>query len=409
MAGAPPGSSVGVGGSGVVGGLGGQVRGWLEGHVPGVRSENARWGCFWAGPGGWGGRVRWRGAGTAGAAVLTGLRGRATPSAVMAVDDPVPPPQRPVEPDRAWSYARTLKDPLVEELVDLYWHRPLAYALLRPWEHARWRPTPNQFTLGGGALGVLAAVVALAAPQCSPLWLLAAFLMFFANLLDCCDGMLARLTGQSSSRGMLLDGMIDFIVGVSFWLAMSIRTAPPNWGWWGVPAALSIVLSILIHTGLYDHMRIRFGVLANPPPTPRVVAEPPQPANTPYPVHRGLSTRFVEWFFRFAQAFYEVTYTNISRICIGVEPSSPRPDIDPAVARQILAGPMRMATHLGLGTHLVLMYGATALAVFDLHLPFYIALGTVVVGLNVWSVFTVLAWRRAEAVIANVARGEPQS
>lgn len=297
-----------------------------------------------------------------------------------------------------------MKDRATEELVDLYWHRPLAYwFLLRPWEHARWRPTPNQFTLGGGALGVLAAVVALAAPECSPLWLLAAFLLFFSDLLDCCDGMLARLTGQSSSRGMLLDGMIDFIVGVSFWLAMSIRTAPASWGWWNVPAALSIVLSILIHTGLYDHMKIRFGVLTSPPEPPRAVAEPPRADVEP---PRGLWARFVEWFFRFAQSFYEVTYTNISRICIGVEPSSPRPDIDPAVARQLLVGPMRMVTHLGLGTHLALMYVATALAVFHLNLPFYIALATVVVGLNLWAVLTVLAWRRVEKIVAAVARSE---
>ncbi len=320
----------------------------------------------------------------------------------MDADQPTaPPPQRPAEPDRAWSYARTLKETATEELVDLYWHRPLAYLLLRPWEHTRWRPTPNQFTLAGGALGVLAAVVALAAPTCSPLWLLAAFLMLFANLLDCCDGMLARLTGQTSNRGMLLDGMIDFIVGVSFWLAMSIRTAPPNWGWWNVPAALSIVLSILIHTGLYDHMRIRFGVLVNPPPEPRAVATPPE---RDVPAPSGLWARFVEGFFSFAQSFYEVTYTNISRICIGVEPSTPRPDIDPKVARQLIVGPMRMATFLGLGTHLVLMYGATTLAVIQLQLPFYAAILSVVVVLNLWAVVTVLAWRRAEVVIAGVAR-----
>jgi hypothetical protein len=313
------------------------------------------------------------------------------------------PPRRPEADDPAWSYARTLKDPAVEELVDLYFHRPLAYLLLLPWERAPWRPTPNQFTLAGGALGVLAAVVALAAPAGSHLWLLAAFLMFFANILDCCDGMLARLTRQASSRGMLLDGMIDFIVGVSFWLAMSVRTAPPAWGWLRVPAALSIVLSILIHTGLFDHMKLRFAVLVNPPEPPRAVATPPQAAE-PYPHRRGLWTRFVDWFFRFAQSFYEVTYTNISRICLGVEPSSPRPDIDPEVARGLLIGPMRMASWLGLGTQLFLMYVATALAVFDLHLPFLVAMVTIVVGLNVWAVMTVLAWRRAEALCAALAR-----
>ncbi len=213
--------------------------------------------------------------------------------------------------------------------------------------------------------------------------------------------MIARLTHQASTRGMLLDGMIDFIVGVSFWLAMSIRTAP-DWGFWTVPAALSIVLSILIHTGLYDHMRLRFGVLVRPPEPPQAVATPPRADDHGQDV--GLQARLLDGFYAFAQAFYEVTYTNISRICIGVEPSSPRPAVHPDFARQLFAGPMRMASYLGLGTHLFLMYIATALAVFDLHLPFLIALATIVVGFNLWAVITVLAWRRAEAVIAGVVR-----
>lgn len=49
------------------------------------------------------------------------------------------------------------------------------------------------------------------------------------------------------------------------------------------------------------------------------------------------------------------------------------------------------------------MYTGTALAVLEIHLPFYIALGAVVGVLNLWTVMTVLAWRRAEALIAHLA------
>lgn len=320
----------------------------------------------------------------------------------MHTDDAPPSPPRtapPQEEETAWSYARTLKDPMVDELIDLHFHRPIAYQLLRPWEHAAWRPTPNQFTLAGGAIGLLAAAVVMVASEGSLLWPLAAFLMFFSNILDCCDGMIARLTHQASNRGMLLDGMIDFIVGVSFWLAMSIRTAP-DWGFWTVPAALSIVLSILIHTGLYDHMRLRFGVLVRPPEPPQAVATPPQADD--HGQDAGLQARLLDGFYAFAQAFYEVTYTNISRICIGVEPSSPRPAVHPDFARQLFAGPMRMASYLGLGTHLFLMYTVTALAVYQLNLPFLLALVLTVLVLNVWAVLVVLAWRRAEALIAGL-------
>lgn len=317
----------------------------------------------------------------------------------MASDE-APHPIPPRAEDTAWSYARTLKDPIVEELVDLYLYRPLAYLLLRPLEHAAWRPTPNQFTLAGGAIGLAGAGLILIAPVGSLVWPLAAGLLFFANILDCVDGMLARLTGQGSTRGMLLDGMIDFIIGVAFWLAMSIRTAP-DWGFWTVPAALSIVLSILIHTGLHDHIRIRYGVLVNPPPAAK--AEAARPVEAPgNDVQKTLWTRMQDAFFAFAQGFYEVTYTNISRICIGVEPSSPRPAVHPDFARQLFAGPMRMASFLGLGTHLLLMQVATATAVWWLELPFLLALVIVVGGLNLWAVLVVVAWRRAEALIADL-------
>ena len=318
----------------------------------------------------------------------------------MADDAPHPTPPRAEQ--RPWSYARTLKDPSTEELVDLYLHRPLAYLVLRPFEHAAWRPTPNQFTLTGGAIGLLGAGIILVAPVGSLLWPLAAGLMFFANILDCVDGMLARLTGQGSTRGMLLDGMIDFIVGVAFWLAMSIRTAP-DWGVWTVPAALSIILSILIHTGLNDHIRIRYGVLVNPPATSTGTATATPPvAESGAEAPRGLVARLQDGFFAFAMAFYTVTYTNISRICLGVEPSSPRPAVHPGFARQLFAGPMRMASFLGLSTHLLLMFLGMVTAMWSLHLPFYIALVITVGVLNFWAVLVVVAWRRAEALIADL-------
>jgi hypothetical protein len=49
------------------------------------------------------------------------------------------------------------------------------------------------------------------------------------------------------------------------------------------------------------------------------------------------------------------------------------------------------------------MYTATTLALVELHLPFELALASVVVGLNVWAVLVVIAWRRAELLVARVA------
>ncbi|MBK9757250.1 MAG: hypothetical protein IPO88_27880 [Nannocystis sp.] len=60
----------------------------------------------------------------------------------------------------------------------------------------------------------------------------------------------------------------------------------------------------------------------------------------------------LDGFFAFAQAFYEVTYTNISRICLGVEPSSRCARGAPGVRAPAVRRADARATHLGLGTHL---------------------------------------------------------
>ena len=81
----------------------------------------------------------------------------------------------------AWSYSRTLKDPDIEEPINLALHRPLAFRLLRPLERWTRRPSPNQVTLLSGAFGFASAYVAFVAAAGDVAWLRLAALLLFAG------------------------------------------------------------------------------------------------------------------------------------------------------------------------------------------------------------------------------------
>lgn len=307
------------------------------------------------------------------------------------LNDPAPHPQR-------WQFEQTLKDYAIEEWINHYIHRPLAFALIiRPisWLPERLRPHPNHLTFCSGGVGVWSGVAAYQALNGSSTWLvLASFLLFISVLFDCSDGMLARLSKRSSRFGMLLDGVMDAVVGVAFWAGMCLATMPDVLGVWGWPLAVVILLSVLSHCALYDHFRNRFVQVANAPDASE--------ASENKESVEGSSVSFVE-------SVYTVLYVKPSRFLVGAGPTDPRPDVSADFGRETLTGPMRVASFLGLGTQLWAMYTATIFGLWSRSLPFFVALGLIVVGLNLWTLVTVLHWRRAEATLAAQAKHAPHS
>ena len=293
-----------------------------------------------------------------------------------------------------WRFADTLKDYAIEEWINHYVHRPLAFGLIiRPisWLPQGLRPHPNHLTFCSGGIGVWAGVAAYMSIQGPSWWLLVASgLLFVSVLFDCSDGMLARLSKKSSEFGMLLDGAVDAVVGVAFWAGMCLATMPASLGPWGWPLGGVILLSVVAHCALYDQFRNRFVQVANPAPAQaQSTADAPDNSNNPI------------------QVLYTWIYIKPSRWIVGAGPTDPRPDVSPEFGRATLTGPMRVASFLGLGTQLWAMYTATMFGMWSRELPFYIALGLIVVGLNLWTVVTVICWRRAEAALQARAASRP--
>ncbi len=162
-------------------------------------------------------------------------------------------------------YLRSLKSVEVEEPIDLYFHRPLAYLLTR-----LLYPTPvspNAVTAMSIAFGLVAGLSLL----CVYPWHLqvAALAILLSAVFDCADGQLARLRGTSSAFGRMLDGVADLAVSVCavgggiYWMAYKYHETP---GLAALLVALGVATAVTgsFHTAMYDHFKNVFMRLTVP-------------------------------------------------------------------------------------------------------------------------------------------------
>ena len=136
-------------------------------------------------------------------------------------------------------YRRMLKGPELEEPCDVWLYRPVAFGLVKLL--APTRITPNQVTVFNVLPGLASAAFfwqgTPAACQAG------AGLLLATNVLDCVDGMLARVRGAGSATGHILDGLTDYIIQTSVFVALLHGVAARDGQVWrtlsyGVPAGL---------------------------------------------------------------------------------------------------------------------------------------------------------------------------
>ena len=130
-------------------------------------------------------------------------------------------------PEESKLYADSLKSRDTEEWIDLLFYRPIGF---------RWAlffrklgVTPNAVTIASIILGVLAGI--LFYPQSLPINIIGMLLLVWANSYDSADGQLARLTGQKSELGRILDGVAGDCWFISIYLAIAFRLMP-QWSFW---------------------------------------------------------------------------------------------------------------------------------------------------------------------------------
>ncbi len=130
-------------------------------------------------------------------------------------------------------YRKGLKPLVVEEWVDLLIYRPLGFIVALPLKHSR--ITPNMVTIASAAAGLLGAAAMAVGRYDWLIW--GAVLYALSNVLDCSDGQLARMTSKFSRYGRIYDGVADYVVGLSTFIAIGIGWRPegyPLLGWWAL-------------------------------------------------------------------------------------------------------------------------------------------------------------------------------
>lgn len=116
-------------------------------------------------------------------------------------------------------YRNSLKSYDTEENIDLAFYRPLGFA----WAYLfrRLGVTPNVVTVASIFLGVAAGVLFYFPDH--GLTLLGILLLVWANTFDSCDGQLARLTGNYSKTGRILDGLSGDLWFITIYVAICLR------------------------------------------------------------------------------------------------------------------------------------------------------------------------------------------
>lgn len=152
-------------------------------------------------------------------------------------------------------YKSSLKLIEVEEVFDLVFYRPLAFLFVKLIYSTN--ITPNQITVLSLSFGISGGI-ALSFGTVQSIFL-AAFLFITFNVLDCSDGQLARLKGNGTEFGRILDGMADYMVSASAYLGIGFGFANHSTNpllYWIL--ILVTAASNIIHAVLVDYYRNRF-------------------------------------------------------------------------------------------------------------------------------------------------------
>lgn len=282
----------------------------------------------------------------------------------------------------------TYKPIEVEELIDVYVHRPAARGLV---QLIKGTPiTSNQVTVISGAFGLLAGIL-IGFGDPGRLWpvALGGVALLLAVVFDCADGQLARLRGTSSLAGRALDGFVDIVpiasVFVGYALFLDHYGFNPYYSW---PVATAAGLSVRWHAETYDYAKCLY--LANTHPNPGGEAMPTleeieaERQRLIAEGNRGMAVFM--WLFK--------AYTKAQRSHkegqAGLDAPSMATDAERALYRRIFGRSMRLWSWNGIGTHHLLLYGAALLtpiypgAAFATFWIIIIPLNALTIGLLRW-------------------------
>lgn len=126
------------------------------------------------------------------------------------------------------SFKDTLKSADTEEFIDIWFYRPIGYcwALL----FRKLKVSPNAVTIAGIFIGVAAGILFYYDNLLINIY--GMLLLMWANSYDSADGQLARMTGQKSNIGRILDGVCGDLWFFAIYLALCLRMTNDGTAWY---------------------------------------------------------------------------------------------------------------------------------------------------------------------------------
>ena len=148
-------------------------------------------------------------------------------------------------------FTASLKSIETENVLDLYFYRPIAYHIARFLKHTS--ITPNMVTVlsifVGAGTGFMFYFDKLTYN------VIGIFLLILSNIMDCVDGQLARMTGIKSKIGRILDGLAGEIWFFLIYICLALRlTYTYGTALYFIPAVLSAV-SHMIQANITDYYK----------------------------------------------------------------------------------------------------------------------------------------------------------
>jgi len=160
-------------------------------------------------------------------------------------------------------YQSTLKSPETEDWLDYRVVRPLCYFLAVFF--AKFDIHPNTVTIASMFIGAASSIFFYHGSFIYEGWyglclnVIGVLLLCVADLLDCTDGQLARLTGKKSRLGRILDGMAGFTWFIPIYVLLMFRFYHYHsleFGWLGIPdteqnalIATAVVTALALYSG----------------------------------------------------------------------------------------------------------------------------------------------------------------
>ncbi len=156
-------------------------------------------------------------------------------------------------------FKKSLKHIIFDETLTLYILRPIAFIFVKLLYPTK--ITPNQVSLMSIIVGVLAGFFFSRGDHTS--FILAGSLYFFCLVLDCVDGMIARLKKNGTAVGRIIDGFADYIVGVAVYVGLGIGfdKGIVNLNFWPYSYWLLLTISAvshIFHAMIVDYYRVEF-------------------------------------------------------------------------------------------------------------------------------------------------------